>query len=525
MAMLIDLMNGQIREPLPVHIFAHDQDEKALNLARRGFYPHLVTADLSSHCIDQFFEATEEGYRINERIRNLVRFCSGRIEDQEDIANLDLVVCRKPMMFRNESMQKVLLETFYNRLRPGGVLVVEPSVQSPHLSKYFETVDRANGVYGRRRTAGESSGSSSIRLGDILSKEPPASLSPQDRFARFLEHELYQMCERLQKTVSEYEGAHDELITLNQRLEVSLREVMMDRDQFGAEIDGLKHTEAALKQSNEDLSRRNERLEQAHDQLQNILAHSTSGLLYLNEALEIELFSPIAGRLFNLEDSDVGRPIMEVASPFEGYLATAIPQVLKTQTPAEFVERTDQGRWFRVSLNPMVQNGRQDGVVCTFVEITEQKRAGEWDRFKANVLNRMHDAVIVTNKERHVTYLNQAAKERYGVPKADETGGPLEDLYRNMWKDEQDKEAAHRELAAEGCWTGEHYHVTRDGREVKVYSSLNVLMDEADEEIGILTVVRNIESPPLDETSVLRLMIADIEKRTEALEFGEDSNP
>jgi PAS domain S-box-containing protein len=137
----------------------------------------------------------------------------------------------------------------------------------------------------------------------------------------------------------------------------------------------------------------------------------------------------------------------------------------------------------------------------------------------------MHDAVIVTNKERHVTYLNQAAKERYGVPKADETGGPLEDLYRNMWKDEQDKEAAHRELAAEGCWTGEHYHVTRDGREVKVYSSLNVLMDEADEEIGILTVVRNIESPPLDETSVLRLMIADIEKRTEALEFGEDSNP
>ena len=75
MAILLDTFLKKQKRHLPVRILANDADKNALIAARRGFYPHLITADLSALCLDQFFEATKDGYCVIERIRKMVGSC------------------------------------------------------------------------------------------------------------------------------------------------------------------------------------------------------------------------------------------------------------------------------------------------------------------------------------------------------------------------------------------------------------------------------------------------------------------
>ena len=335
---------------------------------------------------------------------------------------------------------------------------------------------------------------------------------------RYLEEELFQMRERLQLTIDEYEVAHDELVDLNHRLQVSLREVLLERDQISAEYDGLKNVEAGVLSANKELKERNDQLKNAFDHLQQVISQSSLGLLYLGNEQQIKMFTPSIGGLFDLGRLDIGRPLADVTSPFRWDISVAAAQVVRSQAPIEKEERCNQDRWYRINISPFSDDDRSEGVVCTFVDITEQKREGEWDRFKASVLNQMQDAVVVTNKDLRITYLNRAAKERYGGSKKSDAGGLLDELYRNMWKDVREKEKAHDALASVGHWSGEHFHITREGKEIKVHSSLNVLSDDAGEEIGMLTVVRTIEPKYEDGADSLRMLIADIEKRSDALD-------
>lgn len=513
-AMLIELMLKKRRAAMPVRVLAKDHDENALILARRGYYPHLVTADLSSYCLDQFFEATEDGYRIHERIRNMVRFVPSQVGEATSTSDLDLLICRNQLMFRSEQKQNKLIDVFYSQLRPGGILVLEPTVRSQYLLNYFDEVDPQHGLYQRRESIAAPKKEETIN--------PPAEVmtpqAEQERFMRYLEEELFQMRERLQLTIDEYEVAHDELVDLNHRLQVSLREVLLERDQISAEYDGLRNVEAGVLSANKELKERNNQLKNAFDHLQHVISQSGIGLLYLDDQQQIKMFTPSIGGLFGLGRTDIGRPLADVRSPFHWDISSAAAQVVRTQAPIEREERCSQDRWYQININPFSDDERSDGVVCTFVDITEQKREGEWDRFKANVLNQMQDAVVVTNKDLRITYLNNAARERYGRSKKSNTGGLLDELYRNMWKDVREKEKAHEALASRGHWSGEHFHITREGKEIKVHSSLSVLSDDAGEEIGMLTVVRTIEPRYENGTDSLRMLIADIEKRSDALD-------
>lgn len=513
-AMLIDLMLKKQRATVPVRVLAKDQDENALILARRGYYPHLVTADLSSFCLDQFFEATEDGYRINERIRSMVRFVPTQTGEATPASDLDLLICRNQLMFRDDKTQNELIDAFYGQLRPGGILVLEPTVSSAYLLKHFDEADQQHGLYKRKEAIqpSPSKDSAAARV------EVGAPRAEKDRLLRYLEEELFQMRERLQLTIDEYEVAHDELVDLNHRLQVSLREVLLERDQVSAEYDGLKNVEAGVLSANKELKERNDQLKNAFDHLQHVISQSSIGLLYLGNEQQIKMFTPNMGGLFDLGRKDIGRPLADVTSPFHWDICADAAQVVRTQAPLEREERCSQDRWYRININPFSEGDKSDGVVCTFVDITEQKRASEWDRFKASVLNQMQDAVVVTNKDLRITYLNSAAKERYGSSKKSDAGGLLDELYRNMWKDGREKEKAHEALASVGHWSGEHFHITREGKEIKVHSSLSVLSDEAGEEIGMLTVVRTIEPRYEDRADSLRMLIADIEKRSDALD-------
>ena len=118
-----------------------------------------------------------------------------------------------------------------------------------------------------------------------------------------------------------------------------------------------------------------------HDQpvvesLRDVLNATGIGTLVLDGDLNIRFFTPAIRSLFRLREGDVGRPLSEM------FPLSADPDLLAEAAHvvagALFSEREVEGQsehWFMRRIHPCLTDaGRIDGVVITFVDITEQKR-------------------------------------------------------------------------------------------------------------------------------------------------------
>lgn len=111
--------------------------------------------------------------------------------------------------------------------------------------------------------------------------------------------------------------------------------------------------------------------------------------------------------------------------------------------------------------------------------------------FQARVLDHVGDAVIAIDARQHVTYLNPAAEQLYGVRAAEVVGAPLGCIHTHLWLDPGDEARAYAELTSRGEWHGENIHVTRDGRRLHVESTVSALSAE---DGGLLAVIRDISA-------------------------------
>ena len=57
-----------------LQIFASDADPDAISIAREGFYPATIEADVSPERLARFFSKSEHGYKVNPELRGAVVF-------------------------------------------------------------------------------------------------------------------------------------------------------------------------------------------------------------------------------------------------------------------------------------------------------------------------------------------------------------------------------------------------------------------------------------------------------------------
>ncbi len=116
----------------------------------------------------------------------------------------------------------------------------------------------------------------------------------------------------------------------------------------------------------------------------------------------------------------------------------------------------------------------------------------ESNRFRGEILAQVSDAVIAVDDEGRVTYLNAAAERQYRVAASEVLGGPLGEIYETRWIHPEDEGAATTALHERVEWLGENIHITRDGRELNVESSVAGLRSPAHPAGGVLSVIRDI---------------------------------
>lgn len=109
--------------------------------------------------------------------------------------------------------------------------------------------------------------------------------------------------------------------------------------------------------------------------LHNLLAATDIAMLFLDRQLRILRFTPRMRELFIIRPADRGRPLADLTRRF-GYdgLPTDARLVLDALTPSEHEIQSNDGRWYLTRIRPYrTAEGRSEGIVITFVDITERK--------------------------------------------------------------------------------------------------------------------------------------------------------
>jgi two-component system CheB/CheR fusion protein len=168
-------------------------------------------------------------------------------------------------------------------------------------------------------------------------------------------------------------------------------------------------------------------LSRANNDMNNLLAGTGVGTVFVDFQLRILRFTPAASNIINLIATDVGRPVTHIVSNLVGYtsLVADIKAVLATLIPIEQEVQSTEGRWYTMRIQPYrTLDNVIEGAVISFVDISEVVTARE-ALHKANDLLRLavvvrdaHDAITVQDLQGKTLAWNPGAVRLYGWTEA-----------------------------------------------------------------------------------------------------------
>ncbi|MDD5224070.1 MAG: protein-glutamate O-methyltransferase CheR [bacterium] len=123
-----------------VEIFASDISNRVLTLARKGVYRESAFRATQDVYRRAYFETTEEGFRVRDEVRRLVTFGHLNLLDEERIKMVkpqDLIMCRNVIIYFDRESRRRVIKSFFDRLRPGGFLLLGHSESLMNLSTDF----------------------------------------------------------------------------------------------------------------------------------------------------------------------------------------------------------------------------------------------------------------------------------------------------------------------------------------------------------------------------------------------------
>jgi two-component system CheB/CheR fusion protein len=220
----------------------------------------------------------------------------------------------------------------------------------------------------------------------------PAASEP---VIRHLERELEQVRGRLRDTLEQSDASTEELKASNEELQAMNEELRSATEELETSREELQSINEELTTVNQEMKVKMDEIAHANSDLQNLMASTSIATVFLNRELSITRFTPSAVSLFHLIPGDLGRPLAHLKHRLEyPELIADAEQVLRSLVPVEREVRGD-GEWFLSRLQPYrTLEDHIGGVVLTFVNVTDRRRATEALREQLTDLERFNAAVV-----------------------------------------------------------------------------------------------------------------------------------
>ena len=197
---------------------------------------------------------------------------------------------------------------------------------------------------------------------------------------RDLVEELSATRTQLLTTISELETANEEMRSANEEYQSTNEELQSTNEELETAKEEMQSVNEELQTINEELAAKNDLLNKLNNDFQNLLDSTQIATLFLDKELRITRFTPPVTELFRLRETDIGRPITEIAGRMAYVtLATDVAAVLGGREIVEQEVYPNNGATtFLMQMRPYrTLEKTVEGVVITFVDITLPKRLQE----------------------------------------------------------------------------------------------------------------------------------------------------
>ncbi len=103
-------------------VIGTDVDKKALFVAIKGIYSKDKVFDVPEDMLNDYFNATAQGYQVSSELRSSVVFLKKDVLTHRVHRRFDLILARNILIYFSRSYQEVLEERFHKQLVQGGFL-------------------------------------------------------------------------------------------------------------------------------------------------------------------------------------------------------------------------------------------------------------------------------------------------------------------------------------------------------------------------------------------------------------------
>ena len=226
-------------------------------------------------------------------------------------------------------------------------------------------------------------------------------------------------------------------------------------------------------------------MSRANSDLQNLMAAMDFGTLFLDRTLRIKRFTPKLADLFNITPGDVGRPITDFTHQLEydGLRPTTWRRCSATSRRSNGRSAAAPARWYLVRMRPYrTVEDTIDGVVATFVDITERRAHGGRRCARASAsfarrcgwsnspARRSSSGISTTG-----CFSGTEAARSFTATRSEEAIGQVKERLLQTEVPGGHFSDVRQALLSAGRWSGELRHTTKDGRVITVESQVELI--------------------------------------------------
>ena len=303
------------------------------------------------------------------------------------------------------------------------ILIEVERIQSPEALR---------GLYLFSFVAQDDASSLPVQAGGIVTHSSPGEASDQ---VHQLENELQLARESYQTMVEELETTNEELKSTNEELQSTNEELQSTNEELETSREEMQSLYEELTTVNSELQSKIEDLSHTNDDLQNLMNSTRIAIIFLDNHLRIKRFTEPAKQLIALRESDLGRPLGELASNlvYDSLIEDA-REVLSTLKENHTELKTQNGDWYQMRILPYrtVEN-MIDGLSLCFIDISKVKQAQQFADYLGQVIDSLPLPLLVLDSSLVVKLANFAFYDFFQLPANQVESVSIRDLSGGVW--------------------------------------------------------------------------------------------
>ncbi|MFC1716919.1 chemotaxis protein CheB [Candidatus Poribacteria bacterium] len=261
-----------------------------------------------------------------------------------------------------------------------------------------------------------------------------------------LERELRATREYLQTTIEELETSNEELKSTNEELQSSNEELQSTNEELETSKEELQSVNEELSTVNAELENKVDLLSRSNNDMNNLMASTEVGTIFLDNELCIQRFTPAATQTINLIQTDIGRPLSHIVSNLKyDNLVQDAQSVLDTLVSREMEIQDNDGLWYSTRIMPYrTTENVIEGVVVTFINIAEQKQlqaelveqrdlAQVRTEYVESIVDTVREPLLVLDADLKVVSASRAFYSDFKVTPQDTEGQFIYQLGNGQW--------------------------------------------------------------------------------------------